>query len=314
IIAKESLAAGIQKIVAVGGDGTVNEVASALIDTDAVMGILPKGSGNGLSRHLRIPMSIPRAIQLINRRRVTPIDYGLINGIPFFCTAGVGFDAHIGHHFSMLSSRGLTSYVKTTIKEFLSYKPQPYTLKIQDQTIEREAFLITAANASQWGNNAYIAPGASVQDGLLDIMVVSPFPKFLSPAYGLILFSRMIDKSHFVELFRVNELIIERELPGYVHYDGEPISMGNSLSITLKPGGLNIFVPLFYYKRYSVSIMVVAGLVTEWKSAPTITLILFGTRLKVKGDTPSVSPSTSRPMGMSDEMTTIFPMWPDILG
>ncbi|MHC1703017.1 MAG: diacylglycerol kinase family protein [Tenuifilaceae bacterium] len=242
-ITKEYLSKGFKKIVAVGGDGTVNEVARGMINTDAVMGIIPKGSGNGLSRHLHIPMNVNKAIELINAGKVASIDYGLINGTPFFCTAGIGFDAHIGHHFANLSGRGFQNYVKTILKEFFSYKPQPYLLRNDEIYVEKDAFLITAANASQWGNNAYIAPGASVQDGLLDITVVSPFPKFLSPAYGILLFSRMIDKSHFVESFRVSELMVERQSNGYVHYDGEPTSMGKEISLKIKPSGLNIFIP-----------------------------------------------------------------------
>lgn len=242
-ITKDYLSKGFKNIIAVGGDGTVNEVARGMVNTDAVMGIIPKGSGNGLSRHLHIPMNINRAIRLINNNKIASIDYGLINDIPFFCTAGVGFDAHIGHHFANLGKRGFQNYVKTTFKEFFTYKPQPYKLTSDSIHIEKEAFLITVANASQWGNNAYIAPGASVQDGLLDITVVSPFPKFLSPAYGIMLFSRMVDKSHFVETFRVSELVVERENPGYVHYDGEPTSMGKVLTFKIKPKGLNIFIP-----------------------------------------------------------------------
>lgn len=242
IITKDYLDKGFKKIVAVGGDGTVNEVARGMVNTHATMGIIPKGSGNGLSRHLHIPMSIVEAINVLNNGKTASIDYGLINDTPFFCTAGIGFDAHIGHHFANLSGRGFQNYIRTILKEFLSYKPQPYKLSNELIQVEKDAFLITAANASQWGNNAFIAPGASVQDGLLDIMVVSPFPKFLSPAYGIMLFSKMIDKSHFVETFRVSNLLIEREKSGYVHYDGEPTSMGKEITLRVEPSALNIYV------------------------------------------------------------------------
>ena len=242
-IAKEFILNGYTKIIAVGGDGTVNEVAHAMVNTDAAMGIIPKGSGNGLARHLHIPMSVTQAIDTINNGKIISIDYGLINQIAFFCTAGIGFDAHIGHHFATLSGRGFQNYIKVILKEFLTYKPQPYKLSNDQISVEKEAFLITAANASQWGNNAYIAPGASVQDGLLDITVVSPFPKYLSPAYGILLFSKMIDKSHYVESFRVDELLVERDKSGYVHYDGEPTTMGTELQLKIKPNGLKIIIP-----------------------------------------------------------------------
>jgi len=242
LITKEYLDRGFKRIVAIGGDGTVNEVARGMVKTRATMGIIPKGSGNGLSRHLHIPMSIVEAVNVLNNGKKASIDYGLINNTPFFCTAGIGFDAHIGHHFANLNERGFQNYIRTILKEFLNYKPQPYKLSNDLINVEKEAFLITAANASQWGNNAYIAPGASVQDGFLDIMVVSPFPKFLSPAYGIMLFSKMIDKSHFVETFRVRNLLIEREKSGFVHFDGEPTTMGKKIKLKVKPSALKIFV------------------------------------------------------------------------
>ena len=174
-IISEKIAEGFKYFVAVGGDGTVNEVGSAIINTDCVMGIIPLGSGNGLARHLRIPLDAAKAIQVINKLRVESIDYGLVNGLPFFCTCGVGFDAHIGYRFAKEKGRGFFNYVKVALTDFIRYKPKKYKVKIDGtQKMKVKAFLITCANASQYGNNAYIAPNADIQDGLLDIAIMSP--------------------------------------------------------------------------------------------------------------------------------------------
>lgn len=242
-LAADFVANGFGKVIAVGGDGTVNEVASALIGSKATLGVVPVGSGNGLARHLRIPMSPERAIKIINNGRITMADYGTINSLPFFCTSGVGFDAHIGNQFAQMQSRGLFSYARAILREFFSYKPQVYTLNLNGYTTEREAFLITFANASQWGNNAYIAPSADITDGLLDVTIVSPFPKFLSAGLGLRLFRKKIGSSRFVETFRVRNLTVERASEGFVHYDGEPGTMGRQIEIAVKPLGVNIFIP-----------------------------------------------------------------------
>ncbi len=242
-IAKTFIARGITKVIAVGGDGTVNEVAKALIDTNATLGIIPIGSGNGLARHLKIPLNIKESVHLINHGRIFMMDHGIINNTPFFCTAGVGFDAYIGYEFSKMNGRGFSNYIRTTIRGYYNYKPQHYSLGLNGNNIQREAFLITFANASQYGNNAYIAPGADIADGLLDVTIISPFPKFLAPSMGIKLFNRKIDKSKYVETFRVKELNINRESEGAVHYDGEPAIMGSCLNVSIKHLGIHVFVP-----------------------------------------------------------------------
>ncbi len=242
-LAKSFVEEGYKLIVAVGGDGTVNEVAHSLIHTDAALGIIPNGSGNGLARHLNIPVTLQGSLKLIHQRKIQQIDYGVLNDIPFFCTAGVGFDALIGNKFASLSGRGLTNYLKAILKEYFNYKPQLYKIEVNGQIIEKEAFLITIANASQWGNNAFIAPNADLQDGLLDITVVSPFPIYLSPSMGIKLLIKEIGKSGYVEMFKVKDISITRDKPGYVHYDGEPSTMGEVLSAQVKPNGLKVIVP-----------------------------------------------------------------------
>lgn len=243
-IISEKIAEGFKYFVAVGGDGTVNEVGSAIVNTDCVMGIIPLGSGNGLARHLRIPLDAAKAIQVINKLRVEPIDYGLVNGLPFFCTCGVGFDAHIGYRFAKEKGRGFFNYVKVALTDFIRYKPKKYKVKIDGtQKMKVKAFLITCANASQYGNNAFIAPNADIQDGLLDIAIMSPINLLQAPAIGAMLFTRTINKSTVLQTGKAQKVVIKRKREDVVHFDGEPIIMDRKIRITVVKKGLRIIVP-----------------------------------------------------------------------
>lgn len=243
-IAKDSLNRGILYIVAVGGDGTINETARALINSKAYLGIIPSGSGNGFARHLGIPSNKERAVDIINLSHTQTVDYGLVNGLPFFCTFGVGFDAHVGHMFAMNPKRGFNTYIKTTLQEFMQYRPEHYKIKIGDKKLKGRAFLITAANASQYGNNAYIAPHADISDGLLDVSIVKPFPLHRAINFGLSLFNKQITKEPYVDTYRTNKLTIKRKSDaGSVHIDGEPIVLGKKIKIKIIPKGLQVIVP-----------------------------------------------------------------------
>lgn len=242
-IVKKYFQQGFKKIIAVGGDGTVNEVASAITEIDAVLGIIPTGSGNGLARHLKIPLDIRKALMLIKKGRQIKIDYGTINDQKFFCTTGVGFDAHIGHVFFKAEGRGFSSYFKATISEFKRYKPQRYEISMNNKTFIRDAFLITFANASQYGNNAYIAPDAKINDGKLNISIIKAFPVLSAPNLGTRLFLKNIDKSRFVETFECEKIVVKRKSADVIHYDGEPGEMGAMLNIKVIPNGLNVMVP-----------------------------------------------------------------------
>lgn len=243
IIARDAVAKGTKWIVAVGGDGTVNEVARELVNTPAALGIIPRGSGNGMARHLGIPINVNRAISMLNHGRIALVDYGVLNDIPFFCTAGIGFDAHVGDKFSRIGGRGFTNYLKTTILEYINYKPTLYKIWVNNQYIEKEAFLITIANASQWGNNAFIAPEADMQDGMLNVTIMSPFPKYLAPTIGIRLFNKQIDSCRYVQSFKVKEITIERPSPDCIHFDGEPTVLGEKLQASICPQALKVFVP-----------------------------------------------------------------------
>jgi diacylglycerol kinase (ATP) len=242
VLAKEAVQTGYKRVIAVGGDGTVNEIASALVNTGVALGILPLGSGNGLARHLKIPLNIPRAIQLINNSKVKVVDSCRLNDKYFFCTAGVGFDAHIGTVFSTLPTRGFKSYVQATLREFFSYCPHTYHLNGAVEQISRKAFLITFANASQYGNNAYIAPQADIADGLIDVCILHPFPKFLALPIGLKLFKRNIHKSPYMETFRTKSIVLKERSTNCIHLDGEPFDLSGELEISVVPQSLRVLV------------------------------------------------------------------------
>lgn len=229
-------------VVAVGGDGTVNEIARELVHTNVALGIIPIGSGNGLARHLNIPMNVHKAIQQINHAEPILIDYGIVNQQPFFCTCGTGFDAYVSTEFAKGKNRGIMAYIEKMITGYFSYKSQNYHLIGDGIDLKSKAFVLTFANASQWGNNAYIAPQASVQDGKIDISIMSSFPIIAIPTLALQLFTKTIDNDLFMTTLRTNEIALYREEPGPFHYDGEPYEEGKEIKVKIVPDGLKVLV------------------------------------------------------------------------
>ena len=243
-LAAEASAKGYGCVLACGGDGTANETARALCGSNTAMGILPAGSGNGLARHLGIPMDISLALDIIMNDNIVASDYGTVNGLPFFCTFGMGFDAAVSHRFARQSRRGLLSYVKSAISEYVQFRPQTYALSANGKVLTEKAFLVAVCNASQWGNNAYIAPHASITDGLLDITIVHSGSPIDAAVMGMDIFTGFINKNTMVHCFRAPAAVIYRSKPGEAHIDGEPMMMDDILDIKCHQGALRIFTPL----------------------------------------------------------------------
>lgn len=233
---------GVDIVVAIGGDGTVNEVARAIVHSNTALGIIPCGSGNGLARHLLLPLNVRKAIEVINRCEIRQLDYGIINDYPFFCTCGMGFDAFVSMKFAEAGKRGPITYVENVLREGLKYKPETYTIEDESGTLQYKAFLISCANASQYGNNAYIAPQASMSDGLMDVIIMEPFDVFEAPQISIEMFSKTLDKNSKIKTFRTRHLHIRRDKPGVIHYDGDPVMTGADIDVELKPKGINIIV------------------------------------------------------------------------
>ena len=243
LLAAQAANAGIKQVVAAGGDGTVNEIARSLTGTETALGIIPQGSGNGLARHLQIPVDIAMALKVIADGNVVDSDYGTVNGRPFFCTFGMGFDAAVSHRFARQSRRGILSYVKSAISEYVQYRPQTYTVSANGKLLTEKAFLIAVCNASQWGNNAYIAPEASITDGLLDITIVHSGTAIDAAVMGMDIFTGYINKNTMVHTFRAPACVIYRNGAGEAHIDGEPMMMDDILDVKCHHGALKVFTP-----------------------------------------------------------------------
>ena len=241
-IAKAKAKEGVDIVVAVGGDGTVNEVARSLVHTDTALAIVPCGSGNGLARHLCLPMDIKKAITIINSCKIESFDYGVINGMPFFCTCGMGFDAFISLKFAEAGKRGPITYVETVLKEGLKYKPETYEVTDDTGARKYKAYLIACANASQYGNNAYIAPGATMKDGEMDVIVMEPFTALDAPQIAADLFMKTLGNNSKIKTFRTKNLHITRKQPGAIHYDGDPIMTDAEIDVHMEPQGIKILV------------------------------------------------------------------------
>ena len=242
-IAQMAVAEGFDAVIAIGGDGTVNEVGSALCGTDTAMAIVPCGSGNGLARHLRISMNASRALNVINDGVVGQFDYCTVNGRPFFCTCGMGFDAKVSDKFSEEGTRGFITYIKTALSEYIKYKPQEYLIDIDGEQMQEKAFVIACCNAAQYGNNAYIAPRATMQDGLIDITVMHPFSVIQSPIIGARLFLRQLGHDNHVSIYRGKHIVIERFTDDVIHVDGDPMVMPARLEFENVSRGIKILVP-----------------------------------------------------------------------
>ncbi|GAB3260681.1 diacylglycerol kinase family lipid kinase [Larkinella harenae] len=234
-LAVEAVRKGIRRVIVIGGDGTMNETARALLHTATALGIVPVGSGNGLARHLGLPLDPRTAIgRAINGRPVV-IDSGRINDYPFFCTTGMGFDAYVAQAFARQPVRGLSTYIRTTYRALMTYQPDVYQVDNQDARL----FSLTVANAGQFGNNAWIAPGANVADGLLDVCLLKPFPRSAAGLLVWRLFTKTLDQSDYLTVKPLRSLVVKGEKPLLIHIDGEPLQLAtDTATVQVVPSSL----------------------------------------------------------------------------
>jgi YegS/Rv2252/BmrU family lipid kinase len=244
-LARAAVLAGSEVVVAVGGDGTMNEVAQALINTPAALALVPCGSGNGLALHLGLPRSLQASLQLIagDVGRVAAIDTGWVNDQPFFNAMGLGLDAEVSRRFNGLTRRGLPAYVRAVAGLIRRFRPERVTIRVGSKQVTLDALLVTVANSDQYGNNARIAPGAHVDDGQLDLICIHSAGLLRLATLVPSLFLGNIDKSRNVTRLRGTSFIIEREQPGIVHTDGETHEAGASVSVRVNPRSLRVLVP-----------------------------------------------------------------------
>ncbi|MER2997616.1 diacylglycerol/lipid kinase family protein [Pontibacter populi] len=242
-LAQAAAAENYKIVVAVGGDGTVNEVARGLLYTNTALGVLPKGSGNGLARHLQLPLNLDRAIKTLNTGQISQIDSGTINDFPFFTTAGIGFDAYISSVFAGNKRRGLKTYVELVLKEVRTYKHLPVKVWINEQELDTDCFVMAFANAAQYGNNAYIAPLADIRDGLLDVCLVRQldFVKAINLSYCML--TRQLANVQSAEYFKTTNVKVETEELMMFHADGEYKGKTNSFEVKMNPQSLKVIIP-----------------------------------------------------------------------
>jgi len=233
-------------VIAVGGDGMMNEVARGIISTKALLGIVPTGSGNALARHLEIPLTHKGAIECINKMNYRKIDSATMNDEDFFAVCGTGFDAEVANKFAESSKRGFFTYVSLAITNYFSYKPAEYNITVDGKTITEKAFLISVANSSQYGNNAHIAPQASTRDGVLDVCILKPFPLFISPVLAFRLFGWSLNRSPYMKTLKGRSIAIsnaDKKTPLCIHYDGEPAGTAPEMQVEIAPRTLRVIAP-----------------------------------------------------------------------
>lgn len=266
-LTKEAIKNGFSITVAVGGDGTVNEVARAVVHTETALAIIPCGSGNGLARHLQIPMNVKKAIDIINQDTIHCLDYGKIDGHPFFCTCGAGFDAFISMKFAESGKRGFRTYIENVLREGFRYKSKIYTIEDEESKISEKAFLIACANASQYGNNAYIAPQASMKDGLLDIIIMKPFSAIMAPKIAMQMFNKTLPKNSHILMFKSRKVRITRSEPGPIHCDGDPLIASKDFDVELMPKSFNVIVnPNAKGRNKSFIQLINEDIIETWRS------------------------------------------------
>ena len=242
-LAERALEEGYEIIVAVGGDGSINEVASALMHTEAVLGIVPAGSGNGLAMHLGYGRDIDEAVKMINTATVKAIDCGLMNGRPFINLAGIGFDGLVSNMMKGSNWRGFIPYFLNSVKAGLQYTPRMCRIEIDSQVITEKCFIISIANGPMWGYNFQIAPDARLDDGLFEVVLLKEAPKWQYFAAVPATLNGKIYEADFVEHFRARRVKIITEGESYIHLDGEGMMLEGELDFEIMSKALNVLVP-----------------------------------------------------------------------
>lgn len=242
-LALEALAEGYDIVTAVGGDGSINEVASALIGTKAILGIIPAGSGNGLAMHLGYGRDVEGAVRKLNTAQEKIIDVGLMNDRPFINLAGIGFDGLVSNMMKGSNWRGFIPYFLKSVEAGLKYTPSLCTIEMDDRVLTEKCFAITIANGPMYGYNFQIAPDARMDDGLFEVVILKDAPRWqYFAAVPATLIGKIYDAG-FVEHFTTKRVRISTEGTNYTHLDGEGLVQEGDLTFEMKPKSLHILVP-----------------------------------------------------------------------
>lgn len=242
-IAREAAQNHKDIVVSVGGDGSLNDVVAGLYGSDTMLGVIPKGSGNGFARSAGIPLKLDKAIQVLNRLNAHALDLGIADGHYFISNAGVGFDAVVTKAFAGNKTRGFRTYVKIIHQHIWKFKPREWVIEIDGERIEEKAFMITIANASQLGYNFFIAPEAKLNDGLLDVVIIKEHPRLMSGLIGLQAFTGALHQSRYVSHYSGKQIRISSPGNDMLQVDGDAKDCGNSIEINVLPKALRVLVP-----------------------------------------------------------------------
>lgn len=242
-IAKKAVEEGVKNIVVAGGDGSINEVAKALTNTDVVLGIIPAGSGNGLAHHLKMPFGINKILKILHKGNIKQADILNVNGNYAVSVAGIGFDAIVAERYSKDKNRGFFSYFQAAITEYFNYKPEKVTIKTDDMEITESIFFMVLANSNQFGYNFRIAPNADLFDGYIDVVIVKNVPIIAAPLSSIQIFTGHANKSLYISSFKTKKLTIIREKEGIINVDGDPYHTEKEINAQVMEAALNIVVP-----------------------------------------------------------------------
>jgi len=240
-IIQEAIKDNFDCIIAVGGDGTLNECLNGIIGSNMSLGVIPCGSGNGFAKHIGMSSNIITSIHQLNEARYKVIDYCTLNSMPFINISGIGFDAHISNLFSNEVNRGFLKYIKLILTQ-LTYKSNTYKIKINNKNIFVDSFLIAIANASQYGNNFFIAPQSIIDDGMIDIIILKKFPKWKIPLIVFLIFMKKIHKSKYVISYKAKKIEID-SINNLVHLDGEPKFTNKKIDINIHQKSIKFLIP-----------------------------------------------------------------------
>lgn len=240
-LASAAAKSGVEVVVAVGGDGTVNEVAKGLLGSNTALGIIPAGSGNGLARHMNYPSDAVKAIQKIKKGSSGKIDTMDINGRLSINVSGFGFDGYVAWLFDQSGRRGLSGYTRIALKEYAHYPAVDFEMNLDEKPVSGSAHMVVLANASQFGNAAVIAPMADLNDGLMDVIVVKKPPFYLMPRLLYRLFTGTLKSDDYNTMYQCKSLQISSKQPVHLHIDGEPNPPVTSVNCTIKPQSLNVW-------------------------------------------------------------------------
>ncbi|MGK0237423.1 MAG: diacylglycerol kinase (ATP) [Candidatus Pelagisphaera sp.] len=234
---------GAARVICVGGDGTMNEVARVLVGIEILFGLVPMGSGNGLARHLGLPLRFEDALENATSGSVLSIDTGVANGHPFFNVMGIGLDAEIGMRFNRSRRRGLAAYIVLGLKTFAYYRPSQYIVEADGNRLELEVDLIVVANSSQYGNDAFIAPDASLEDGKLNMVAVEPFGLVAGLSLLRRVFAKTLYRSAKVHALCSEAFTVRLSKRECFHVDGEILECEGKIDIRARPRSLRMIVP-----------------------------------------------------------------------